>query len=94
MRNGAPAVFSIDVSGARTCAELEALVKGPVGCTYGWGWYGLAWHLDECPLPMTINLVGLEALRPRFPLAVRLLLIALREAQERRSQQGFVVNVV
>jgi len=94
MRNDVPAVFSIDVSGARTFDEFEALVKDPLGCTYGLGWYGLAEYLDECPMPMMINLVGLEVLRARFPLAVRLLSIALREAQERRSHEGLVVNVV
>ena len=94
MENGAPKVVSIDVSGARTWDEFEALVKDPLGCKYGLGWYGLAEYLDECPTPMTINLVGLEVLRTRFPLPVRLLSIALREAQERRSHQGLVINVV
>ena len=41
-RNGASAVFSIDVGGARTCDEFEVLIKNPLGCTYGLGWYGLS----------------------------------------------------
>ena len=94
MGSAAPVVFSIDVSGARTFAEVEALVKGSLGCTYGMGWYGLAWYLDECPTPMTITVVGLEVLRTRLPRDAQMLLIALREAQERRSHQGLVVNVV
>jgi hypothetical protein len=94
MPNGTPPVFSIDVSGTRSFAELETLVKDSLGCTEGMGWYGLAWYLLECPTPLTINLVGLEALRTRLPRDAQMLLIALREAQERRSHQGFVVNVV
>ena len=74
-------------------AALEAVIQTAIGRTYEWGFYGLAWCLDEYPTPVTITVVDLHELRVRSPYHAKMLEIALREVAERRSGQGFVANV-
>ena len=88
-----PKLIHLDVGTPSSYAALEAAIQTAIGRTYGMGWYGLVSCLDEYPTPVTINVVGLAELRARNPYRARLLEVALREVEQRRSEQGFVINV-
>ena len=93
MAGAEPKLIRIDVGAPESYAALEAAIQTAIGQTYDMGWYGLVDCLDVYPVPVTISIVGLKQLRARSPYRARLLEIAFREVAERRSEQGFVINV-
>jgi hypothetical protein len=88
------ATYHFDVSAAKSYAELYATISAALGQPCPAGPYSLAWALDEHPMPVEINVTGLEALRHRLPTQAHMLMLALREVAKRHSAEGCVLHVV
>ena len=91
-----PVTVLIDVGSPRSPAELQATITGALGRTeetHAGGWLGLAWCLDDHPMPLTIRIDRLEALRARSPMEAKLLLLVLKEVAERRAADGLVIDI-